>query len=140
MGLEAYLDKSTKALDSAISKQVPGTILKHCKGVAILSCQEAALIIGGGGGSGVIVKRNDDGSWGPPAAITQTSVNVGANVGIVDKTTLIVPMTDAALKTLTGDNKIHLGAELGLALGKLERRLTIYFCRVAAPRKRATIG
>lgn len=116
--MEARLDSANKVLNSTIMKKVPKKILKSCKGIAILQGVEFALGITGGGCAGVLVKHNEDGSWGPQVSIMMTFVGVGADLGIVDKSVLLVPMTDGALKTLTGDTKVKLGAELGIALCK----------------------
>lgn len=117
--MEARLDEATKVLDSTVPKQIPKSILKGCKGVALIHASEFAVCITGGTGGGVLVKRNEaDGTWGPPVAITFNFVGVGADFGVANKFVLIVPMTDEALKKLTKDDKVNLGLDLGIAVGE----------------------
>lgn len=105
--------------DGDCTKGIPAPLLRKCKGVIVAHVNEYALAATGGAGKGVMVAHKEDGSWGPPAAVSVSSMGIGADIGVASKYIFIIPMTEDGFKTLTQNEKLQLGLELGIAIGEL---------------------
>ena len=120
--MEKIIERCNEALDDASGKRtIPSFVWKNCKGVAIITVSEMGFVFSISDGDGVVIKHNDDGTWGPPSAIMFTGAAAGAIFGKATKRIFFFPMTEYALKMLSGQTTAELGVQMGLAVGPYGR-------------------
>jgi SH3 domain-containing YSC84-like protein 1 len=113
----AFAADAAKVMDSASevienmssSKEIPHSLLRHAKCVAVIpSLTKAGLIVGGEHGNGVISCRTSSG-WSAPGFITMTGGSIGLQAGGEHKD-IVLLMNEQGEEML---NKGHwdLGAE-----------------------------
>ena len=61
-------------------RSIPDTILRHAKGLAILTVVKVGLMATYNIGTGLVIARKEDGSWSAPSAISSFGVGWGAQV------------------------------------------------------------
>lgn len=61
-------------------KSIPDAILKHAKGLAILTVVKIGVMVTYNIGTGLVVARREDGSWSPPSAVSSFGVGWGLQV------------------------------------------------------------
>lgn len=120
--MEGIIERANKVLDTAAGAKLSSSILRKCKGVAIITYSEIGFVYSYGTGDGVVVKHNDDGSWSAPVAIAFGGGSLGAVFGKADKQILIFPMSESALHELSGES-VKLGGQLAIAAGPFGREL-----------------
>jgi lipid-binding SYLF domain-containing protein len=92
--------------------------LKNAKGVLVVpQMLKGAFMVGGEGGSGVLLVKDAKGTWSDPAFYTLGAVSYGLQVGGSVSEVMLLLMSDDGVETIVGDNKIKLGADLGVAAG-----------------------
>lgn len=63
-------------------KKIPEAILRHAKGLAILSVVKVGMMVTYKIGTGLVIARREDGTWSPPSAISSFGVGWGAQVSV----------------------------------------------------------
>lgn len=61
-------------------KKIPEAILRHAKGLAILTVVKVGMMVTYNIGTGLVVARREDGTWSPPSAISSFGLGWGAQV------------------------------------------------------------
>ncbi|EPS61610.1 hypothetical protein M569_13184, partial [Genlisea aurea] len=101
-------------------RKIPRAILRHAKGLAIITVAKVGMMVTYKVGTGLVVARRDDGSWSPPSAISSFGVGWGAQVGgeLIDF--IVVLRTSGAVKNFC-DSHFCLGAGMSGAAGPAGR-------------------
>ncbi len=109
-----------KELSSAPDNNIPDSVLKDAKCVAVVpSMVKGGFVFGGQHGRGVATCRTGHG-WSAPAFFTVTGGSWGAQIGAEAVDLVMVFMTDQGAKDLMS-SKFKLGAEGGIAAGPVGR-------------------
>lgn len=59
-------------------KSIPDVVLRHAKGLGILTIVKVGMMMTYNIGTGLVIARREDGSWSPPSAISTIGVGWGA--------------------------------------------------------------
>ncbi|KAF5730751.1 hypothetical protein HS088_TW19G00347 [Tripterygium wilfordii] len=102
-------------------KSIPDAILKHAKGLAILSVAKVGAMVTYNIGTGLVVARKEDGLWSPPSAISTFGIGWGVQMGGELTDFIIVLRTTGAVKTFSGNVHFSVGAGLSAAAGIVGR-------------------
>ncbi|KAJ8633393.1 hypothetical protein MRB53_026729 [Persea americana] len=102
-------------------RSIPDTILRHAKGLAILTVVKVGLMATYNIGTGLVIARKEDGSWSAPSAISSFGVGWGAQVGGELTDYIIVLRTKEAVTTFSGNVHCSIGAGLSAAVGIVGR-------------------
>lgn len=102
-------------------KVIPPEVLKHAKGLAIITVLKAGFLFSGRAGSGVIIARLRDGSWSAPSAIGLAGAGAGGLVGIELTDFVFILNTADAVKSFSEFGTITLGGNVSVAAGPLGR-------------------
>ncbi len=114
---KAQLSVESMSSDANIGEYVRRH-LKNAKGVLVVPQMiKGAFMVGGEGGSGVLLVKDAKGAWSYPAFYTLGSVSYGLQIGGAASEVMLLLMSDDGVETIVGDNKIKLGADLGVAAG-----------------------
>lgn len=101
-------------------KGLPRNILRHAKGLAILSVVKAAFIFSGKGGEGVVIDRIGHG-WSGPSFIGTAGAGWGLQIGAEVSDFVIVLNNDAAIRAFSRGGNVTLGADISAAAGPVGR-------------------
>lgn len=96
-------------------------MLKHAKGLAIVTVLKAGFLFSGRAGSGVIVARLPDGSWSAPSAIAMAGAGAGGMVGFELTDFVFILNTSEAVKSFSQFGSVTLGGNISVAAGPLGR-------------------
>ncbi|KAD3337865.1 hypothetical protein E3N88_33386 [Mikania micrantha] len=102
-------------------KPIPDAILRHAKGLAILTVVKVGMMVTYKIGTGLVIARREDGSWSPPSAISSIGIGWGAQGGGEFADLIIVLRSEEAVKTFSSDIHVSIGAGLSAALGIIGR-------------------
>lgn len=102
-------------------KSIPDVILRHAKGLAILTIVKVGMMVTYNIGTGLVIARREDGSWSPPSAISSIGVGWGAQAGGEFADFIIVLRSEEAVKTFSSDVHVSFGAGLSAAIGIVGR-------------------
>ena len=61
-------------------KSIPDAILRHAKGLAIITAVKVGVMVTYNIGTGLVIARREDGSWSPPSAVSTFGMGWGAQV------------------------------------------------------------
>jgi SH3 domain-containing YSC84-like protein 1 len=101
-------------------KRLPGTIIRHAKGLAILTAVKAGFIFSGKGGRGIVIARTRHG-WSGPSFIGTAGAGWGAQIGAEVTDFVIVLNNDAAVRAFSRGGNVTLGGDLSVAAGPVGR-------------------
>ena len=101
-------------------KNIPRSVLRHAKGVAIISVIKAGFIFSGKGGRGVVVARTKRG-WSGPSFIATGGAGWGAQIGAEVTDFVFVLNNDAAVRAFSRGGNVTLGADASVAAGPVGR-------------------
>jgi SH3 domain-containing YSC84-like protein 1 len=101
-------------------KGVPSNIIRHAKGLAIISVVKAGFIFSGKAGEGVVVARTAHG-WSGPSFIGTGGAGWGLQIGAEVTDFVIVLNNDAAVRAFARGGNVTLGADASVAAGPLGR-------------------
>jgi len=101
-------------------KGVPSSIIRHAKGLAILSVVKAGFIFSGKVGEGVVVARTARG-WSGPSFIGTGGAGWGLQIGAEVTDFVIVLNNDAAVRAFARGGNVTLGADASVAAGPVGR-------------------
>lgn len=102
-------------------KSIPDAILKHAKGLAILTVAKVGAAVTYKVGTGIVIARKKDGSWSAPSAISSFGIGWGAQAGGEFTDFIIVLRTSEAVKTFCGNVHLSVGAGMSAAVGTIGR-------------------
>lgn len=122
MEYEIYKAANTiQAYNKVPEKKIPDAILRHAKGLAIITVVKVGMMVTYNIGTGLVLARREDGSWSPPSAISTFGVGWGAQAGGELTDFIIVLRTTEAVKTFSGNIHLSVGAGLSAAVGIVGR-------------------
>jgi SH3 domain-containing YSC84-like protein 1 len=101
-------------------KGVPPSIIRHAKGLAILSVVKAGLIFSGKAGEGVVIARTAKG-WSGPSFIGTGGAGWGLQIGAEVTDFVIVLNNEAAVRAFARGGNVTLGVDASVAAGPLGR-------------------
>ena len=99
---------------------IPPRILRHARGLAIISVVKAGFIFSGKGGEGVVVARTSRG-WSGPSFIGTGGAGWGPQIGAQVTDFVIVLNSDRAVNAFSRGGNITLGADASVAAGPVGR-------------------
>jgi SH3 domain-containing YSC84-like protein 1 len=112
-------------------KSIPPSVLRHAKGLAIMSVVKAGIIFSGKGGKGVVVARTGHG-WSGPSFIATGGAGWGAQIGAEVTDFVFVLNNNAAVRAFSRGGNITLGADASVAAGPMGRDAQVGVAPTAA--------
>jgi len=101
-------------------KGVPRNIIRHARGLAIISVVKAGFIFSGKAGEGVVVARTGHG-WSGPSFIGTGGAGWGLQIGAEVTDFVIVLNNEAAVRAFSRGGNVTLGADASVAAGPVGR-------------------
>src|SRR6266481_6262902 len=101
-------------------KRLPPSIIRHAKGLAIISVVKAGFIFSGKAGDGVVVARTAHG-WSGPSFIGTGGAGWGLQIGAEVTDFVIVLNNDAAVRAFSKGGNVTLGVDASVAAGPVGR-------------------
>lgn len=99
---------------------IPPSVLKDCKGLAIITVVKGGFIIGVRGGSGIVIAKDASGAWTAPSSVGMGGGSIGFQIGAEVTDFILVLNTDGAVDALSKSN-CTLGADASIAAGPVGR-------------------
>src|SRR2546429_8794466 len=97
-------------------KTIPSSVLRHAKGLAIMSVIKAGFIFSGKGGKGVVVARTGHG-WSGPSFIATGGAGWGPQIGAEVTDFVFVLNNDAAVRAFSRGGNVTLGVDASITAG-----------------------
>ena len=101
-------------------RSIPSHILRHARGLAIISVVKAGFIFSGKAGEGVVVARTGHG-WSGPSFIGTGGAGWGPQIGAQVTDFVIVLNTERAVRAFSKGGNVTLGADASVAAGPVGR-------------------
>src|SRR5205809_6251150 len=101
-------------------RAIPRDVLRHARGLAIMSVLKAGFIFSGKGGQGVVVARTPHG-WSGPSFIATGGGGWGLQAGAQVTDFVIVLNNDAALQAFSRGGNVTIGVDVSAAAGPVGR-------------------
>jgi lipid-binding SYLF domain-containing protein len=101
-------------------KAIPRDVLRHARGLAIMSVVKAAFIFSAKGGQGVVVARTPHG-WSGPSFIATGGGGWGLQAGAEVTDFVIVLNSNAAVQAFSRGGNVTIGADVSAAAGPVGR-------------------
>lgn len=101
-------------------QNIPRSVLRNARGLAIISVVKAGFIFSGRGGKGVVVARAAHG-WSGPSFIGTAGAGWGAQIGAQVTDFVFVLNNDAAVRAFSRGTNVTLGGDVSVAAGPLGR-------------------
>jgi lipid-binding SYLF domain-containing protein len=101
-------------------KGISSHILRHARGLAIISVVKAGFIFSGKAGEGVVVARTRHG-WSGPSFIGTGGAGWGPQIGAEVTDFVMVLNNDAAVRAFSKGGNVTLGADASVAAGPVGR-------------------
>jgi lipid-binding SYLF domain-containing protein len=101
-------------------KGIPRDVLRHSKGLAIMTVVKAGFIFSAKGGQGVVVARTGRG-WSGPSFIATGGAGWGLQIGAQVTDFVIVLNNDSAVRAFARGGNLTLGADVSAAAGPVGR-------------------
>jgi lipid-binding SYLF domain-containing protein len=101
-------------------RAIPRDVLRHARGLAIMSVLKAGFIFSGKGGQGVVVARTPHG-WSGPSFIATGGAGWGLQAGAQVTDFVIVLNNDAAVQAFSRGGNVTIGADVSAAAGPVGR-------------------
>jgi len=95
-------------------------VLRHSKGLAIMTVFKAGFIFSGKGGQGVVVARTGHG-WSGPSFIATGGAGWGLQIGAQVTDFVIVLNNDSAVRAFSRGGNVTIGADVSAAAGPVGR-------------------
>jgi lipid-binding SYLF domain-containing protein len=99
---------------------IPGRVIRNAKGLAIITVVKVGFGISGKGGQGVVVARTGRG-WSGPSFIGTGGAGWGPQIGAQVTDFVFVLNTNRAVRALSRDGNVTLGADASAAAGPVGR-------------------
>jgi lipid-binding SYLF domain-containing protein len=107
----------------AEDKTIPADVIRHARGLVIMSVIKVGFVFSGHGGEGIIIARKADGSWSPPSGLATGGAGFGFQAGGQNTELVMVLNTDEAVAAFERGTNVKLGGELSVAAGPVGRNL-----------------
>ncbi len=101
-------------------KRIPRNVLRHSKGLAIMTVVKAGFIFSGKGGQGVVLARTGHG-WSGPSFIATGGAGWGLQIGAQVTDFVIVLNNDSAVQAFSRRGNVTIGADVSAAAGPVGR-------------------
>ena len=101
-------------------RPIPRDVLRHARGLAIMSVVKAGFIFSAKGGQGVVVARTPHG-WSGPSFIATGGGGWGLQAGAQVTDFVIVLNNNAALQAFSRGGNVTIGADVSAAAGPVGR-------------------
>ena len=101
-------------------KAIPRDVLRHAKGLAIMSVVKAGFIFSAKGGQGVVIARTPRG-WSGPSFIATGGGGWGLQAGAQVTDFVIVLNNEAAVQAFSRGGNVTIGADVSAAAGPVGR-------------------
>jgi lipid-binding SYLF domain-containing protein len=101
-------------------KSIPPEVLRHAKGVAIMTVYKAGFVVSGRGGTGVVVARTGKG-WSGPSSIGTGGAGFGFQIGAEETEFIYILNTREAVEAFSHGGNVELGGNLSVAAGPVGR-------------------
>jgi lipid-binding SYLF domain-containing protein len=101
-------------------KGLPRSIIRHAKGLAIMTVVKAGFIFSGKGGEGVVIARTAHG-WSGPSFVGTAGAGWGLQIGAEVTDFVIVLNNDAAVRAFSRGGNVTIGADVSAAAGPVGR-------------------
>src|SRR5438132_11352654 len=101
-------------------KGIPSRILRHARGLAIISVVKAGFIFSGKAGDGVVVARTAHG-WSGPSFIGTGGAGWGLQIGAEVTDFVVVLNNEAAVRAFSRGGNVTVGADVSAAAGPVGR-------------------
>lgn len=111
--------------------RIPRSVLRHSKGLAIITVIKAGFIFSGKGGHGVVVTKTQHG-WSGPSFVTQGGAGWGLQAGAEATDFIFVLNTNAAIRAFSKGGNVTLGADASVAAGPVGRDAHVAVAPTAA--------
>jgi SH3 domain-containing YSC84-like protein 1 len=99
---------------------IPARVLRHARGLAILTVVKVGFGISGKGGQGVVVARTGSG-WSGPSFLGTGGAGWGPQIGAQVTDFVFVLNSNAAVRAFAQDGNVTLGADASAAAGPVGR-------------------
>ena len=99
---------------------IPSRVLRHARGLAIISVVKAGFIFSGKAGEGVVVARTGRG-WSGPSFVGTGGAGWGPQIGAQVTDFVIVLNNERAVRAFSKGGNVTLGADASVAAGPLGR-------------------
>jgi len=103
-------------------KDIPRSVMRHARGLAIISVVKVGFGFSGKGGEGVVVARTGNG-WSGPSFVGMGGAGAGFQIGAQLTDFIFVLNTDAAVRAFSKDGNVTLGADVSASAGPVGRDL-----------------
>jgi lipid-binding SYLF domain-containing protein len=101
-------------------KAIPREVLRHARGLAIMSVVKAAFIFSAKGGQGVVIARTPHG-WSGPSFIATGGGGWGLQAGAEVTDFVVVLNNNAAVQAFSRGGNVTIGADVSAAAGPVGR-------------------
>src|SRR5260370_26861754 len=101
-------------------KAIPRDVLRHARGLAVMSVVKAGFIFSAKGGQGVVIARTPHG-WSGPSFIATGGGGWGLQAGAEVTDFVIVFNNDAAVQAFSRGGNVTIGADVSAAAGPVGR-------------------
>jgi lipid-binding SYLF domain-containing protein len=103
-------------------RQVPRTILRNARGLAIMRVVKVGFVVSGKGGDGVVIARTD-GGWSGPSFIGTGGAGWGLQIGGQVTDFVFVLNNRDAVRAFSRGGNITLGGDVSAAAGPVGRNV-----------------
>jgi lipid-binding SYLF domain-containing protein len=100
--------------------QIPPRVLRHARGLAVMSVVKAGFIFSGKGGHGVVVARTGHG-WSGPSFVGTGGAGWGLQIGAEMTDFVIVLNNEDAVRAFSRGGNVTIGADVSAAAGPVGR-------------------
>ena len=131
---QELVDQSVKILrdfHEMPERQIPRSIMRNARGLAIIRVLKAGFVFSGKGGQGVVVARTEHG-WSGPSFIGLGGAGWGLQVGAQVSDFIFVLNNGAAVRAFSRGGNFKLGADVSAAAGPVGRDLQADITTTAA--------
>ena len=101
---------------------IPASVLRNARGLAIMSVVKVGFGLSGKGGQGVVVARTGKG-WSGPSFVGTGGAGAGFQIGAQLTEFVFVLNTSAGVKAFSHDGNVTLGVDVSAAAGPVGRDL-----------------
>jgi lipid-binding SYLF domain-containing protein len=101
-------------------KGIPARVLRHARGLAILSVVKVGFGVSGKGGQGVVVARTGRG-WSGPSFVGTGGAGWGPQIGAQITDFVFVLNSNAAVRAFSRDGNVTLGVDASASAGPVGR-------------------
>jgi len=113
-------------------RQIPRSILRRARGLAVMSVIKAGFIFSGKGGDGIVVARTNGNHWSGPSFVGTGGAGWGLQIGAQLTDFVFVLNNRAAVRAFSRDGNVTLGADVSAAAGPVGRTVEASVAPTAA--------